>query len=163
MTRRWRRRWTRAGLISAAAIALVWLVSGWYGVGVEWEGTDARSAFDRRVLCWAGMIVAVNQPMRGPSPSSPSITVVGPELLHELWQPSWNWLPDFRTDRGASMIAVPLWIPLVLLGVPTGVAWWRDRRRGRRLNAGECPSCGYDRAGLAAGAACPECGVAAGG
>ena len=28
----------------------------------------------------------------------------------------------------------------------------------RPLHEGRCPSCGYDRAGLAEGAACPECG-----
>jgi hypothetical protein len=33
-------------------------------------------------------------------------------------------------------------------------------RRWRRRRAGRCPACGYDRAGLAAGAVCPECGDA---
>jgi hypothetical protein len=33
-------------------------------------------------------------------------------------------------------------------------------RRWRRRRAGRCPACGYDRAGLAASAVCPECGHA---
>ncbi len=48
-----------------------------------------------------------------------------------------------------------LFYAAVLLGVVEGVGFARRRvRRGR----GRCPSCDYDRAGLAEGAACPECG-----
>jgi hypothetical protein len=48
-----------------------------------------------------------------------------------------------------------LFYAAALLGVAEGVAFARRRvRRGR----GRCPSCGYDRAGLAEGSACPECG-----
>jgi hypothetical protein len=48
-----------------------------------------------------------------------------------------------------------LFYAAVLLGVVEGVAFARRRvRRGK----GRCPSCGYDRAGLAEGSACPECG-----
>ena len=32
------------------------------------------------------------------------------------------------------------------------------RRRQHRIRAGLCLACGYDRAGLAAGSVCPECG-----
>ena len=48
-----------------------------------------------------------------------------------------------------------LFYAAVLLGVVEGVAFARRRARGGR---GLCPSCGYDREGLAGGAACPECG-----
>jgi hypothetical protein len=48
-----------------------------------------------------------------------------------------------------------LFYAAVLLGVVECVAFARRRvRRGK----GRCPSCGYDRAGLAEGSACPECG-----
>jgi hypothetical protein len=48
-----------------------------------------------------------------------------------------------------------LFYAAVLLGVVECVASARRRvRRGK----GRCPSCGYDRAGLAEGSACPECG-----
>jgi hypothetical protein len=43
----------------------------------------------------------------------------------------------------------------VLLGLVEGFAF--ARRRVRRAK-GRCPSCGYDRGGLAKNAACPECG-----
>jgi hypothetical protein len=46
-----------------------------------------------------------------------------------------------------------------LLGVVEGAAYARRRLRGKGL----CATCGYDRAGLAEGAACPECGGGGGG
>jgi hypothetical protein len=49
-----------------------------------------------------------------------------------------------------------LFYAAVLLGVAEGVAFAR-----RRVRRGRCPSCGYDRAGLAEGSACPECGKGA--
>jgi hypothetical protein len=52
-----------------------------------------------------------------------------------------------------------LFYAAVVLGMVECVAFARRRvRRGK----GRCPSCGYDRAGLAEGAACPECGDARG-
>jgi hypothetical protein len=52
-----------------------------------------------------------------------------------------------------------LYYATVLLGVVEGVAFARRVRRGK----GRCPACGYDRAGLAEGAGCPECGRGAAG
>jgi hypothetical protein len=49
-----------------------------------------------------------------------------------------------------------LFYAAVVLGMVECVAF--ARRRVRR-SKGRCPSCGYDRAGLANGAACPECGT----
>jgi len=52
-------------------------------------------------------------------------------------------------------VSIPLWIPFVLIGVPTGWLWWRDRRR---VAAGCCAACGYDLTGNVSGR-CPECGA----
>jgi len=43
----------------------------------------------------------------------------------------------------------------VILTLTEGAGAWRRRARRRK---GRCPWCGYDRAGVAVGAACPECG-----
>jgi hypothetical protein len=52
---------------------------------------------------------------------------------------------------------VPLWMPLAA----SAGMWMLGRRLSTRLYPqGGCQCCGYDRAGLAPAAACPECGSA---
>ncbi|HVU62889.1 MAG TPA: hypothetical protein VHC70_02840, partial [Phycisphaerales bacterium] len=59
---------------------------------------------------------------------------------------------------------LPLWQPTVLAGAAVLALLWPELilllafRSRRRRRLGRCVKCGYDRAGLAAGAACPECG-----
>ena len=54
----------------------------------------------------------------------------------------------------------PLWSPLLVTLLITGVAWRVDALARRRAGLDLCPKCRYDRAGLATGAVCPECGRA---
>jgi hypothetical protein len=64
-----------------------------------------------------------------------------------------QWLPTAVLPLGFALNT--LFYASVLLGLVECVAFARRRvRRGR----GRCASCGYDRAGLAEGSACPECG-----
>jgi hypothetical protein len=58
------------------------------------------------------------------------------------------------TGGGWAYLTVPLWVP----GVLAGAGWALARVRDRKRSAGLCARCGYARAGLAAGAPCPECG-----
>ena len=48
----------------------------------------------------------------------------------------------------------PLWLPFLLVLIPTGYLLWRDRRR---IPLGHCQKCGYDLTGNESGK-CPECG-----
>ena len=58
------------------------------------------------------------------------------------------------TSRGSRrVVSFPLWIPFVLVALPTAFLWWRDQRR---IPPGYCRKCGYDLTGNVSGA-CPEC------
>jgi len=71
------------------------------------------------------------------------------------------WMPNIEGLSGPDLvIQIPYWLPILLLASTSGGLFWRDRRASRRATAGDCPSCGYSRAGLALDAVCPECGKA---
>lgn len=59
------------------------------------------------------------------------------------------WLPEW----GPGLLVCPLWIPFLLVAVPTAVFFRRDRR----IPPGCCQSCGYDLRGNVS-RVCPECG-----
>jgi hypothetical protein len=80
----------------------------------------------------------------------------------ELFDPSPSAMrprPIFRGELGLSG-------PALTLGL-VGAALWLfeaftlDGLEIRRRRRGRCPGCNYDRSGLEAGAACPECGAGA--
>jgi len=50
---------------------------------------------------------------------------------------------------------MPLWLPSLVLLIPTLLLWRRDRRRPR---PGFCRRCDYDLTGNTTGR-CPECGL----
>lgn len=52
-----------------------------------------------------------------------------------------------------TLVAMPLWIVLLVLAIPTTFLWYRDRRPPK----GHCQTCGYDLTGNVMGV-CPECG-----
>lgn len=73
-----------------------------------------------------------------------------------VWPP--RWWPEFETDgRGGRGVGLPLWIPTAACLLAAAAFWRTDAAHRRRLRTGLCPACGYDRAGLPAAAACPEC------
>jgi hypothetical protein len=76
---------------------------------------------------------------------------------HRFRRPEWaleaQWAPS-------PLVIVPLWLPIALLAAPTAAAWCLDTLARRRARIHLCRKCGYDRAGIAASAVCPECGMA---
>jgi hypothetical protein len=70
------------------------------------------------------------------------------------WWFSFGWRPDLK------WVAVPLWLPLIVLIAADRQAWLMARRARRPTGQETCYSCGYDRAGLSPHAPCPECGTA---
>lgn len=74
---------------------------------------------------------------------------------------SLRWRPAPASEISAEMrygLVLPLWIPYVLIAIPTGLLVRAERRERRQMRAHLCAKCGYDRRGLVDGAVCPECG-----
>lgn len=85
------------------------------------------------------------------------------------WTMIRNPYPEFRLwfewSRGGPVgalpnVAIPLWMPAVLLAAWSGATWRRHLRVRGRAARGACASCGYDLEGLPPGTSCPECGGA---
>lgn len=72
-----------------------------------------------------------------------------------------EWLPQLLSwsASGRRSVTIPLWAPLIVLGVPAAWLWWHHTRH--RHGAGCCGRCGYDLSGLQH-ATCPECGTPCG-
>jgi hypothetical protein len=110
----------------------------WGGVDLPGSGT---------VAAW---------PLTGRHPSVPS----------SFGSMSIGWPIDPANSRGICgyLPATPIWSGLAIDTLFYGTIAWAllfapgAIRRVRRRRRGQCVQCGYDRAGLAAGAACPECG-----
>lgn len=73
-----------------------------------------------------------------------------------VWAPRWNSRVVAEGPPGTREYSflLPLWIPLLLLAIPT-VYWWR---RGSLMPPGHCRKCGYNLSGNVSGR-CPECGA----
>ena len=77
-----------------------------------------------------------------------------------FWSPELPyWSPKWRSSGPPSAMTTVM-VPLWLLVLPAAaVAAHFHRRLVATRSAGCCRKCGYDTAGLAPGAACPECGT----
>lgn len=68
--------------------------------------------------------------------------------------PHIRWWPSHTPGWASRDLIVPLWIPFLLLALPTAFLVWLDRRR---IPPHCCQCCGYDLTGNTRGV-CPECG-----
>jgi hypothetical protein len=72
----------------------------------------------------------------------------------------WAFGLVYKHDPGAGrLLGVSLLYPILWSALSAAFLWWPDVRARRVGRAGLCKKCGYARAGLAADAACPECGT----
>jgi hypothetical protein len=68
----------------------------------------------------------------------------------------WTWSRSGAV--GIDFVSIPLW-PLILIAAFPSLLMFHVEARSRRLvQSNRCPGCAYDRAGIAAGSKCPECG-----
>lgn len=151
--RRYRRlRWVQWGLVGAfAVIAVVWASSGYFSL--------YRMGGRTRFAITLGYIWFGRHPWR-----NDSLAIwegwSAARLSEEYRWRYGGWMPSWSVDaqRRFSKVEVPLWLVAAPFGAGAiGVGVVRRRAR-ERVAAGNCMACGYDRQGLAAGVACPECG-----
>jgi hypothetical protein len=133
------------GAAVTVVLVVVWIGSGWGRFGTP---PGARY----RVDIWHGRLSFAHSDGNGMVVTYTWRTQIGRWLV--------IWSPDAQLGSSRWLVCVPLW-PLFLcsssLSAVLGLQDARARLRAReKLNL--CPKCGYDRAGIAADAKCPECG-----
>ena len=143
------------GLGTSLAIGVIILLSQFWIV--SWGRQPGWGWFlNRGLLGWtrAAASVGSNWPDRGWHAARtrwrwqrPAGTIVGGR------EPiRWSY-PKRYVQPGRISILIPLWLPLVIIALPTARVWWTDYRRPK---PGHC-KCGYDLTGNVSGV-CPECG-----
>jgi hypothetical protein len=83
------------------------------------------------------------------------------EMLTDAWTPSSfyaNSSPWSGFNYRSTHVGFPIWLAVLLAGVPFGWKVRLLRRHMRRTRQGLCRECGYDLTGNESGV-CPECGV----
>jgi hypothetical protein len=142
------------GVVATLLLLVVWIGSVWWQVGCHRNIPDYGSR---------GAGIAEGRLFVFKSPMMQDARVGGIQWVSFLTRPSFQFSFVFiPTGPGYWYSAVPLWFPALLSLLATTAAWRADWKYLRRAREGLCTGCGYDRAGLAAGAVCPECGAAAG-
>jgi len=131
-------------LVLTIFLVVVWMGGSWWRV--VWSAPAGGS-----VRLFAGQ-VRISAPLFGGGPRDRSRLRIETDPVPNQW-----WF-DWGTTARGDHCRVPLWFPTLLSLLATAAAWRADAKYLRRSRVGLCAGCGYDRAGLAAGAVCPECG-----
>jgi hypothetical protein len=160
----WRRlrtvaKWT--GAVATAFVALALLAAVLLVARVDKDVWSGQVVSSRGVLMSRGAVAVRNGTINFAGiPGAPQ----SGWKCEAAWRPSpVQWVPEDRLYGSAQGMTeefwVPLWIPFLLVAVPTALVWRADYTAARRARSGLCATCGYDRRALAADAKCPECGT----
>jgi hypothetical protein len=136
------------GVVVSVGLVAAWVVSGWWSV-VWWSKRG-----DCAGIAMGGVLIGrvdydVPAKDRG-------LNIDRALTKNFQW---WFWAGGHNRPS-TWQVMVPLWVPAGVAMAAAAGAWRLDALARRRARVGFCCGCGYDRAGLAAGAVCPECGVA---
>lgn len=135
----WLLRW--CGVLASVSITSTWLFSAWQGCFYLMQ----RPAHKDTLTFWIS---------RGCLGFEKFPKPVGGGLFWRQRTYPLRWMPLYIAGYGYASIIVPLWIPFLLVAVPTALLFWRDRR----MPPGHCKKCRYDLTGNQSGV-CPECGT----
>jgi len=151
--RRPRNLWAKTLTLTAALLAVVWVVHMRMVTYLRISALVSMSVTD-------GAVLYRHQDL----PSTPDGMRLPPNEFYDKgsWSVEW-WARTWRFNRPPKSVwRVPLWPFVLLTGVP-GV--WMLVKTRKRTNPNACPACGYDRTGLpqppTGPAPCPECGKSA--
>lgn len=146
-------RWIKWG---GPVVALLLVVFWWFssttwiahlGPG-DWQVSAGGGLIG--ISYWPGR-TSLTRSITGVSPPTGVQTVKTPRQFN--WWFRMIWQPDRRS------VAIPMWIPFVIVVGLTAYARHTEVAARRRALLGHCPKCHYDRRDLAATAPCPECGT----
>jgi hypothetical protein len=135
-----------AGVVLCAVMLVSWGASRWFLINItnvgEYSTLAQLSAGEVSVTWFQG------RARHWPGP--------GWHIEGERRIPEWRWKVRWSTELRIQQIAVPLYLPLAVLALPTVWLFYRDRRSVRWSREGRCAGCGYDLSGVSG--KCPECG-----
>jgi hypothetical protein len=124
-------------------LALVWIASGWWMLVRTSPGI-------MRVSLGSGTVVVGHTPISGKE---------GWTAPLQRKPFAFYWIPRYYPGPNAWALRIPIWPFVLLAAAATARAWQLDIRAKRAARRGRCQKCGYDRAGIAPAAVCPECGA----
>ncbi len=152
------------GVTLCVLLFALWLASGWCDATVERYDKSSTSA--RRQDAWVsqGLLHSsiITSDEVGPGTRYEWRMYCNRRFAGSLWgppaPPSWSWGfgKVVSPDRNYVFMWIPLWLPFLLIALPTGFLFWSDHRK--RTRVGHCTTCGYDLKGNTSGT-CPECGA----
>ncbi|MCC6661520.1 MAG: hypothetical protein IT437_11610 [Phycisphaerales bacterium] len=139
-------------------IAAEFVFSHWAGAGVvysaRWGYATAHAGHGRVRFVWFSQ--PDNPYGRG---LSWEFQFYSERLSFQLGVPSYSYSRSPGEGLTLRQARLPLWCVVAALALPTAWLFWSDCRRAR---PGQCPGCGYERAGLDMSTPCPECGATPG-
>ncbi len=146
-----RRSWTRwilkwIGTVTCVLILLLWVGGQWY-----WIRLSPGRVLD--IVVAAGSLGIDIAPTYIAYPQFEVHTLSPASISDRLG----FHLPFSEAPPAFWSVTIPLWMCLLLTGLPTAMAWVSREP----FDAGCCRDCGYDLTGNVSGR-CPECGEAVG-
>lgn len=142
------------------ALAALWFSTGWWWAAYGYR--TRRIRFETAVH--AGLFRLGWTDSRDVPPRLAEQPSAGWQDFHLNWW-QWWWYGNPFTSiaagrlKGDLFVIFPLWVFPLGMTIPTLIAWRLDARARRLIHVGNCPSCGYSRAGLVTSKPCPECGI----
>ena len=135
------------GASTTLLLVVVWLTSGWGFVSYSPDGSSG-------IGLSAGRVWVQTSRYYGVADGFDYGRSIDGGWHFELWP--WRFCGPFPAPF---LVYIPLWPLIVLLLIPTGLAWRLDQLATRGADFSQCQTCHYNLTGLPANSPCPECGA----